>query len=80
MFFLLFARSSGHPVDGIHVHGRFLAEEGDLVIDIDVCTVPALSQQKIFGLNAALTEGAERRDCTDANLSTFLRVSKVAAL
>jgi hypothetical protein len=28
-----------------------------------------LSQQKIFGLNAPLTEDAERRDCTDASIS-----------
>ena len=39
--FLLFARSPGHPVDEIHVHGGFLAEEGDLVVDMDVCAVPA---------------------------------------
>jgi hypothetical protein len=38
--FLLFARSPGHPVDEIHIHG-FLAEEGDLVVDFDVCAVPA---------------------------------------
>ena len=39
--FLPFARSPDHPVDEIHVHGGFLAEEGDLVVDMDVCAVPA---------------------------------------
>jgi hypothetical protein len=32
-FFFIFARSPGHPVDEIHVHGGFLAEKGDLVGD-----------------------------------------------
>src|SRR5205814_1126207 len=38
-FFL--ARNPDHPVDQIHVHGGFLAEEGDLVVDVDVCAAPA---------------------------------------
>jgi len=33
-----------------------------------VCST-RLSQQKILGLNVLLTEGAERRDCTDASIS-----------
>ena len=28
-------------VDDIHVHGGFLAEEGGLVVGVDVCAVPA---------------------------------------
>jgi len=44
--FLLFARSPGHPVDEIHVHGRFLAEEGDLMVDVDVYAVPALVSKR----------------------------------
>jgi len=44
--FLLFARSPGHPVDEIHVHGRFLAEEGDLMVDVDVYVVPALVSKR----------------------------------
>ena len=67
--FLLFARSLGYPVDEIHIHGGFLAEEGDLVVDVDVCAVPASVSKKIFGLNAPLTKGAERRDSTDASIS-----------
>ena len=39
--FLPFSRSPGHPVNEIHVHRGFLAEEGDLVVDMDVCAVPA---------------------------------------
>jgi hypothetical protein len=41
VLFLLFARSPSYPVDEIHVHGGFLAEEGDLVVDVDVFAVPA---------------------------------------
>jgi hypothetical protein len=44
--FLRFVRSPGHPVDEIHVHGGFLAEEGDLVVDMDVCTVPASATER----------------------------------
>jgi hypothetical protein len=70
MSFLLFARSPGHPVDEIRVHGGFLVEEGDLVVDMDVCVCSTcLSQQKTFSLNTPLAEGAERRDCTNASIS-----------
>jgi hypothetical protein len=41
MSFFLFVRSPGHPVDKIRVHGGFLAEEGGLVVGVDVCAVPA---------------------------------------
>jgi hypothetical protein len=41
MSFSSFARSPGHQVDEIHVHGGFLAEEGGLVVSVDVCAVPA---------------------------------------
>ena len=58
MSFSSFCEKSRPSSYDIHVHEGFLAEEGDLVIDVDVCTVPAC-QQNIFGLNAPLTEGAE---------------------
>ena len=43
---LLFARSPGHPVDEIHLHGGFLGEEDDPVIDVDVCAVAASEQKR----------------------------------
>ena len=46
VLFLLFARSPSYPVDEIHVHGRFLAEEGDLMVDVDVYAVPALVSKR----------------------------------
>ena len=36
---LLFARSPGHLVDEIHVYGGFLADEGGLMVDVDVYAV-----------------------------------------
>jgi hypothetical protein len=51
------------------------------VVNVDVYAVLASVSKGGTALNAALTEGAERRGCTDARyLSTFLTASKVAAL
>ena len=39
--FLLFVRRPDHPVHEIHVHGGFLAAEGDLVANFEMYAVPA---------------------------------------
>jgi hypothetical protein len=58
-----------------------LAEEGDLVVDVDMCAGTCLIQQKIFGLNPLLTGGAKTEGLyRHQYLSTFLGVSKVTTL
>jgi hypothetical protein len=79
--FLLFARSPGHPVDEIHVHGGFLAEEDDPTVDVDVCAVPASVSRKEIRPESIpnrrrRAEGLYRRQY----LSTPLRASKIATL
>jgi hypothetical protein len=41
-----FAGSAGRPVNEVHVHGGFLAEQGGPVVDVDMSAVPDPATRK----------------------------------